>query len=214
MKKSRGARTPRSGQREPAHEERGKESPLKSPKTPRKRPIDDELVGKEIICPGDVFATPGQDYRGIVTGSSKPQREKRLWVKFEDGSQYWFPKAEVVKWQADPHIASSQEVKPETATDAPTSTPRVRQRKKSASRPLQPEPSAAAVPVRYSGEEQRAEPSGVERQGHGVPWGTVQPLHLRHEMIQVGSAVAIFAAAATIVYVIVPFIQHLRLFGS
>jgi hypothetical protein len=71
-------------------------------KTPAKPKPGAHLVGKKIVCPGEVFSTPEKSYPGIVTRTGNIKGTPRLWVQFdEDKSNYWFPTTDVEAWVSE-----------------------------------------------------------------------------------------------------------------
>jgi hypothetical protein len=89
-------------------------------KATKKRREKYGLVGRHIICPGDVFSTPGQDYSGTITSCSKDKGETKVYVKFtDDKTYYWFPEDKIVKWLVDPQTSSSQVRKPVALSSFP-----------------------------------------------------------------------------------------------
>lgn len=62
---------------------------VRSRMPPKKTPIKEEdepdaqlLVGKRIVCPGDIFDSPGAKYRGLVTGTPN-SRSKNHHTRYE-----------------------------------------------------------------------------------------------------------------------------------
>lgn len=98
MRESRSSASKRKEQSSSAQKDQGGKS-LSSPKTPRRKQAD-PLIGLDFVCPGHIFHTPDQSYPGVITGVRKPGEE--LWVKFEDGTHYWFDRSDLLEWAVDP----------------------------------------------------------------------------------------------------------------
>lgn len=103
---------------------------------PRARPrTDDALVGATVTVPGSVFGEPAGISHPAVVLRRTPRRAAAYDVRFDDGSEYWFPAADVAAWAAGG----------KTAAPSPTRTRRAATTAKAAPSLIDDSLSTAAV---------------------------------------------------------------------
>lgn len=100
-------------------------TPRKQPKTPPRSPGPCPYKGQQLLVPGEVFQQQAA-FSAVVKGWNG-KRTDQLLVKFDDGTQYWFPEADVLQWMGDSDTSARgvqlTPSSPAAAADT-TSTPR------------------------------------------------------------------------------------------
>ncbi|KAF6260939.1 hypothetical protein COO60DRAFT_829477 [Scenedesmus sp. NREL 46B-D3] len=99
-----------------------KASPGKQPRTPPRSPGPCPYKGIKVQVPGEIFEQ--QESSSAEVKGWNNRRTDQLVVKFDDGTRYWFPLADVLAWMGEALPPASQLTGSSPAAADTTSTPR------------------------------------------------------------------------------------------